>query len=293
MKEIQGNNLNRLVLRLADRSIFSKKKIETVIIPVVQKILESQQTGKTIIVGIQGGQGTGKTATAKLINKSLTQLGYKVQSFSLDDFYTSDKARHQLRKKYPHNPYYQISRGMPGTHRIALLKSVLKKLKAGQNVNLPIFDKSLGVNAHGDISKRTVKVKGRQDFILFEGWCLGMPVVSSEEFLRICNRNRIAVKKIDPSLKHHQVVFKFTNDYQPIWKYFDSLIMMKAKSSRLHRSWRNKQEKELKKKTGRGMTQKEIKNFVAPYLPFTYVCYEKVKPAIKIIVGYRHKFKLG
>ena len=42
-------------------SIYTKVEIKEVITPLLRKIIASQQKGKTLIVGVQGGQGTGKS----------------------------------------------------------------------------------------------------------------------------------------------------------------------------------------------------------------------------------------
>lgn len=129
----------------------------------------------------------------------------------------------------------------------------------------------------------------RQDFVLFEGWCLGLPVVDVKELKKICEKDKINMKRLDPELKHASVVLKFTKKYQPLWKFLDHLVMLKPSSSDLHLKWRLQQEKELKLKKGSGMSKEQVRKFVEPYLPFTYVCYEKVKADAKILIDEGHR----
>ncbi len=253
-----------------------------------QKIPQHYKPKHTIIIGIQGGQGTGKTTVSNFLKQYLMSRGFKVQSFSIDDFYTSYSERQKLQRKYPGNPFYAISRGLPGTHRVKLLQETLQKAKAGKNFVIPIFDKSLH-HAAGDISPKSILVTGRQDFILFEGWCLDLPRVSSSELLRVCKKNNILLKKIDPQLKHHKIVLQHIPAYQQLWRKIDFLVMLKPDSVRLHVKWRLQQEQELKKATGRGMSRKEVEQFVAPYLPFTYLIYEKVKPDMLLRINRKHE----
>ncbi|MBI2666680.1 hypothetical protein HYX13_03655 [Candidatus Woesearchaeota archaeon] len=267
--------------------MYTKKEEQEILIPLLKKFHQWHQPEKTIIIGIQGGQGTGKTTLVNVLQEVLSKAGYTVTSFSIDDFYTSWKERELLAKKYSKNPFYQISRGLPGTHQVKLLKKVLEKLRQGKQIEIPLFDKSLHQGAGDSIGFR--KITQKQDFVLFEGWCLGLPVISFEELQRICKKEKINLKKLDPSLKHAKIVLQFVNEYQPLWKYIDHFIMLQPNSSSLHLQWRLQQEKELKQKKGSGMSKREVEKFVEPFLPFTYACYEKVNPDVKILIDKKHR----
>ncbi len=270
------------------RAIYGPLEHHTILHPLCQRIEQLYHPQKTAIIGIQGGQGTGKTTLSNFLKEHLAVHGFKIQAFSIDDFYTSYQERQQLQKKYPGNPFYAISRGLPGTHRVPLLQETLQNAKRGKNFTLPVFDKSLH-KAAGDISKKALSVRGRQDFILFEGWCLGLPKISSSELVRISDKYHLPLRKIDPHLKFHKAVLQYISRYQPLWKFLDCLIMLKPDSSQLHLQWRQQQELELKQKTGRGMSRKEIEHFVIPYLPFTYVCYDKVQPDVLLRINEKHR----
>lgn len=252
------------------------------------KIPQHYKPKHTIIIGIQGGQGTGKTTVSNFLKQYLLSQGFKVQSFSIDDFYTSYSERQKLPRKYPGNPFYAISRGLPGTHRVKLLVETLQRAKAGKNFVIPSFDKSLH-HAAGDIAQKSIPVTGRQDFILFEGWCLTIPTTTSSELLRVCKKNNIPLRKIDPQLKHHKIVLQHLPAYQKIWKKIDYLIMLQPDAAQLHFKWRWQQEQDLRKATGRGMSRKEVERFVAPFLPFTYLIYEKVKPDMLLHINRKHE----
>ncbi len=277
------------LLRLYDvcgKTVYTKNIFRRFIIPLLKEIIAHQKHGETLIVGIQGGQGTGKTTLSNYIKRCLEKLGYRVCSFSIDDFYKSYKERLVIARLYKGNPFYQI-RGMPGTHRVRKLLNVLKRARRGLDLEIPIFDKSLH-NAQGDVLKKTRHIKGRQDIILFEGWCLGIPTVDEKTFLHICKRNGINLKKIDPELKHFRKVLENIKSYQPLWEYIDFMIMMKPIAPELHKRWRYWQELELRKTRGEGMNKKEVYRFVELYLPFTYLCYEKIKPDIILTIDRDH-----
>lgn len=266
------------------KSVYSIVEQKNYLTPLLHNIIKLSRKDKTTIIGIQGGQGTGKTTLSKFLQKALAGRGYAVESFSIDDFYTSYTERQKLARKYPDNPLYQISRGMPGTHRVKLLKGTLQKAKAGKPFIIPQFDKSLH-HAAGDVAGER-RIKSRQDFLLFEGWCLGLPLVSVMELERICRKHMISL----PQGKHHQALLRYSKHYQQLWEFIDYLIMLQPKNPSLHVKWRWQQEQELRKKTGRGMNKKEIQRFVGLFLPLTYACYEKIKPDTKWWINERHGF---
>lgn len=268
---------------------FTKAEEKKIVIPIAEKLQEIHRRGKTTIVGIQGGQGTGKTTVAQFLEKRLKKKGFKVQSFSLDDFYKSYDERQKLQKKFPANHFYQIPRGLPGTHRVKFLLETLKKAKTGKDFEIPVFDKSL-YRGKGDILPKTRKIRGRNDFIILEGWCVGIPLVSAHKFLEICKKNSINIKKIDPKLQNYKVVLNFMKEYQPIWKLLDYQIMLKADTPEVHKRWRLLQEKKLKEDKRQGMTKKEVHAFVEPFLPFTYVCYDLIKADAKVLIDEKHNF---
>ncbi len=273
---------------MGERS-FTKKEERRIIVPIAERLEVMHRDGKTVIVGIQGGQGTGKTTIVQFLEKQLKKKGFKVQSFSLDDFYTNYTERKKLQQRYATNPFYHISRGLPGTHRVKFLLETLRKAKAGKDFEIPIFDKSL-YDGKGDVLAKTRKVKEKQDFVILEGWCVGMPEVSSTNFLKICKKNKINIQKLDPKGQYHKVVLKFVREYQPIWKLLDYQIMLKADSSEVHKKWRLLQEKRLKAAKGEGMSKEEVHAFVEPFLPFTYVCYDLIKPDVKVLIDEKHNF---
>lgn len=268
---------------------FTKDEEKRIVAPIVQRLIEIHSKGRTTIVGIQGGQGTGKTTIVQFLERHLKKKGFKIQSFSIDDFYKTWKERKNLQQKYSSNPFYQISRGLPGTHRVRFLLETLQRAEAGKEFEIPFFDKSL-YNGKGDVLSKTRKVKGRQDFVIVEGWCVGMPEVSSQTLLQICKKNRINIRRLDPTLKEHKVVLNFVKEYQPIWKLLDYQIMLKADSPEVHKKWRLLQETKLEAKKGQGMSREEVHAFVEPFLPFTYVCYDLIKPDAKILINEKHHF---
>lgn len=268
---------------------YSPEQRERCLDPLVQTIRDLRKNGQTVIVAIQGGQGTGKTTLASYLVGRLSTEGYRVVSFSIDDFYTSFEDRRNLAAQHPGNPYYQLPRGMPGTHRTTLLYNTLSGLKGGKDVDLPVFDKSVR-QAHGDIAEDVVPVRGRQDFIIFEGWCIAMPAATSEELIDICRRQHLFDISPLPSAEHRNAVLAHLAAYQPLWKLIDFLVMLRPDSPQLHEGWRLEQEKDLIARTGDGMQEEQVCELVRHFLPFTYLCYEKISPNTCIWISKTHSF---
>lgn len=261
---------------------YSAAEQKKCLLPLLHIFTKLYQKDKTAIIGISGGQGTGKTTLSRYLQEELRKKRYHVESFSLDDFYTSYQERQQLALKYPDNLFYQISRGMPGTHRIKELAQTLKNIKKGKHFIVPVFDKSLR-DAYGDIAGEKIITK-KPDFVFLEGWCVGLPKVSGNELKKICKKKRISL----PS--GYEVMLGFLKSYRPIWKYIDYLVMLRPVSIGLHLKWRRQQEQELQQRTGRGMSEEEVRKFVDIYLPLTYAGYGKIKADAVLKINERHRF---
>ena len=65
--------------------IYSRKELDKIILPLVKKIVKLYDPGKTTIVGIMGGQGTGKSTLAEFVKQDIKAAGYNIISFSIDD----------------------------------------------------------------------------------------------------------------------------------------------------------------------------------------------------------------
>ncbi|MBC8122048.1 MAG: hypothetical protein H7Y22_09450 [Gemmatimonadaceae bacterium] len=96
-------------------------------LPLAVDIARQRVTGRPFFQGVLGPQGSGKTTAVTLLKYLLEQLGLKVVSLSLDDFYLS--ARERLQAGIAH-------RGPPGTHDCALGLATFKALHAD---TLPIW----------------------------------------------------------------------------------------------------------------------------------------------------------
>ena len=99
----------------------------------------------------------------------LARSGLRTVVLALDDFYLTKAERSSLAKEV--HPLL-ATRGVPGTHDLALLQAALDPLLAGAALETPIprFDK-----ASDDRAPRAdwVTIAGPVDIVLLEGWCIG------------------------------------------------------------------------------------------------------------------------
>ena len=88
---------------------------------------EYLKSKKTKIIGLTGGQGSGKSTISKIL-KIILKEGFSLDTviFSIDDFYKTFKERKLMAKKI--SPLF-LTRGVPGTHDTRMLHSCINNLK--------------------------------------------------------------------------------------------------------------------------------------------------------------------
>ena len=140
-------------------------------------------SGQTSLIGINGAQGAGKTTFNQLLKLVLEiQFGLKVVGFSIDDFYLSREERQRLSQNI--HPLL-ITRGVPGTHDIALCERTINSLcQAGEKTVtvIPRFDKSTDNPYPENMWDQFV---GRPDVILFDGWFVGAVEQKETDLLKL------------------------------------------------------------------------------------------------------------
>ena len=222
-----------------------------------------------MIVGLSGGQGTGKTTISSII-KIILEKYFKLNVFkiSIDDFYKTRKERIILSKKV--HPLLK-TRGVPGTHDIDMMLSLFRKVKAKKlkSLSLPKFDKSIDDR----LSKnKWYKVKSKPDIVIFEGWCVGAKSQSTKQLTKPIN----SLERFnDKSMKWRKYVnLNLKNKYKKFHSMMDCLLYLKAENFALLKKWRLVQEKKLKiknknKKNSKVMNKQEVLNFMMTYQRIT------------------------
>ncbi|MEP4051306.1 MAG: P-loop NTPase fold protein [Litorimonas sp.] len=207
----------------------------------VTSIQRRPREGTSLFIGVNGAQGTGKTTFAKFLSSYLIAFhDLNGSHISLDDFYLT-RAERQERASEIH-PLFLV-RGVPGTHDTALAISTfekLKTLKRDEEMILPSFDKA---NDDRKPEEHWPKAMGVQDFIIFEGWCVGSRPVPVSELSASIN---VLEKIEDPQgIWRNAVNDYLVQDYQKLFSFIDELIFLKAPNFTVVLEWRREQEEKI------------------------------------------------
>ncbi len=223
---------------------------------------EYEKKKKTKIIGLTGGQGTGKS-TISIILKIILKEAYNLETviFSIDDFYKTLNERETMSKKISD---LFLTRGVPGTHDTKMLFQCIKNLKTNnfKKMNIPKFDKSID----NRLSKSNwLQVKKKPNIVIFEGWCVGASAQKNKDL--ILPINKLEKYKDKKKIWRQKVNLKLRKDYKKIFDLIDKLIFLKVPSFKYVLKWRLLQEKKLRitKKGNKTMTDKQVENFVMYY----------------------------
>ena len=221
-----------------------------------------KKDSKTKIIGLSGGQGSGKSTITEILKFILKKrYGLDLCIFSIDDFYKTKVERKKMSKKI--HPLF-LTRGVPGTHDVKLINKTFKNLKRKifKPVLIPKFDKLTD-----DRFKKSqwTKVKKPPHVIIFEGWCVGARHQKINMLKRSLN---LIEKKYDPDLKWRKKVNNhLKGHYKKLFKKIDKLVYLKAPSFNHIFQWRLLQEQKLKltSKNKGTMSKSKIREFIMFY----------------------------
>lgn len=220
--------------------------------------------GRALVVGLNGAQGSGKSTLADLLRHLLERaLARRTVVLSLDDFYLTRAQRTRLAARV--HPLL-ATRGVPGTHDIALAQQTLARLRAlrpGAHLAVPRF-----VKARDDRVPRRQwpAVTGPVDIVLFEGWCVGTPPQSEAELATPVN-----------ALEAHEdrdgrwracINAQLATTYAALFAQLDRLVFLQAPGFEVVHGWRLEQEAgnaAAIAAPSRAMTPEQVRHFVSHY----------------------------
>ena len=255
--------------------------------------IEKQYTkrGKTLFLGLSGGQGSGKTTVSGIL-KIILKIFFKreVHVSSIDDFYKTHQDRQQMSKTI--HPLFK-TRGVPGTHETQLLKKffIFFKRKNFKKFKLPKFDKSADDRLKQEY---WTKVKKKPDIVILEGWCVGAKY--QKGFLLKKPVNILEKYEDENCVWRKYANEKLKREYKKIFSMIDHFIFMKIPNFNMVFKWRHLQEEKLRKKyrfKKKIMSIAEIKRFIMFYERITLqMLKDLVKSASAVItLNTKHKIK--
>ena len=244
---------------------------------------------KTKVIGLAGGQGTGKSTISNIL-KIILKEAYKLETviFSIDDFYKTLNERKKISKKI--NKLF-ITRGVPGTHDTKMLFQCINNLKKNnfKKMIIPKFDKSIDDRC---TKNKWLKVKKKPNIVIFEGWCVGAKAQKNKDLNFPVNK--LEKQRDNKRIWRQKVNSELKKDYNKIFNLIDKLIFLKVPSFKYVFRWRLLQEKKLRI-TGKGnktMNDKQVENFVMYYERITKHMLKTLPKTANTVISIDEKHRL-
>ena len=269
-----------------------EKMIKSFLIPVSFWIAKKTIKKRPLIIGLAGGQGSGKTTISSILTLILKEY-FKLNVFkiSIDDFYKTRKDRKILSIiKHP----LLITRGVPGTHDINIILNFFKKIKYKnfKNIKIPKFNKAVDDRCSKD---QWYNIKSKPDVVIFEGWCIGAKAQTNKQLKKPIN----SLERVhDQGMKWRTYVnSQLKTKYKILFNQLDGLLYLKAKNFNLLKSWRLKQERKLRvqtknKKNLKIMSTGDVINFMQTYQRITQQMFKDAIKNSSIIMNLNSKHQI-
>ena len=246
--------------------------------PLAESIkLHQKSAGRPLVVGINGAQGSGKSTLAACLKYLLEkQFHLSVVSVSVDDFYLTRAERQRLADGV--HPLL-ATRGVPGTHDVALARKTLADLlHQHMPVSIPRFNKAIDDRSPPEFAETITEPV---DIIIFEGWCLG---ATAEEDSTLHH----AVNDLETQEDQDCVWRRYVNEqlrlfYPGLFDLVDIWVMLKAPSFNCVFNWRMEQETKLREANPQGehiMDDYEVARFIKFYQRITQHTLNTLPPKI-------------
>ena len=241
--------------------------VEHWFMPVLEEILRRVSAHQgTFVIGVSGSQGSGKSTLAALFVRLMrAMLGLRCINLSIDDFYLTHADRQQLAQNV--HPLL-ATRGVPGTHDVALAMETIAALKKSGTVAIPRFDKAVDDRQPTECWP---VIQAPVDVIVLEGWCLSIGAQEAADLQQPVNALEAEEDK-DGSWRRY-VNAAIRNEYQDLYALVDYLVMLKAPGFGKVYEWRQNQEHKLEesyRQQGPGadhriMSPAQLQRFVQHY----------------------------
>ena len=223
-----------------------------------QKLKEVE---RPLIIALSGAQGSGKSTQSARWAQELQERGHPGLVLSLDDFYLPKENRLSLAASV--HPL-SATRGPPGTHDTQRLISVLETIaeRSVASLELPVFSK-----ADDDRVTDQVHKIGSLDWVIVEGWCMGI----SRARINAQELQCLIFQEAKAEAWRAWVQASIDRDWSRLDALCDWSIYLRISEfeSIVDARWR--QEEALKRTSGRSQfkSRDEVRAFVSLYEPWT------------------------
>lgn len=193
---------------------------------------------RPFVAGMCGAQGSGKSTVCEALRRRLEASGFKVALLSIDDIYLPRDDRAVLAAAV--HPLLR-TRGVPGTHDVALGEAVIAACGGDGQIALPRFSKENDTRCP---ESQWTRIEAPVDIILFEGWCVGAVPQAEAALARPVN---VLERDEDPDgIWRRWVNAQLASDYQRLFARLDYLVMLAAPAFEIVSTWRRQQEHGLR-----------------------------------------------
>jgi len=253
--------------------------------PVAEWIASQPQP---FVVGINGAQGSGKSTLSQILELLLRdQHQLKVATLSIDDLYKSHSERKQMADNI--HPLF-ATRGVPGTHNVALGCETIRSLLSNEPTTIPRFDKSTDDPLP---ESECPRFEGRADVVIFDGWCVGaiaqhkddlaLPINHLEDKEDITGEWRCYVNR------------QLQENYPALFELIDALIMLEIPDYGKVLEWRSLQEAKLSASTSEAsmiMTQTELERFIMHFERLTRFMLSEMPQRADLLLSIDHQHQI-
>ena len=241
--------------------------VEKWFLPLADEIRQRvEQSPQSLLVGVSGCQGSGKTTLASLLVLLLDKLlGLRGVNLSIDDFYLTHAQRQNLaRTVHP----LLATRGVPGTHDVQLALDTIAALRKPGIVPIPRFNKAIDDRAP---QAEWPRMQAPVDVIVLEGWCLSIGPQTHAQLEQAINS--LEEQEDSEGAWRRYVNERIATEYAQLYDMVDFLIMLKAPDFAKVFEWRQNQEDKLAAKSAgqspeqrtRIMNRDQLRRFIQHY----------------------------
>ncbi|KKW93388.1 kinase [Sphingobium chungbukense] len=224
----------------------------------VRRTLEGREG--LLVVGLCGAQGSGKSTLAAGLRQRLERDGIPSAILSIDDLYRTRAEREELGRTV--HPLLR-TRGVPGTHDVALGLRVIDALARGEAAPLPRFDKA--ADDRQPVARWERAAAGTR-LLLLEGWCVGARPQAAAALAQPVNA--LEREEDAQGVWRAYVNRALAGDYQALFARLDRLMLLAAPGFEVVRRWRTQQEHDLRRDAGAGagvMSDAQVTRFIQHY----------------------------